>query len=393
MDLGTATSFAVLAGSTVTSSGTSTISGDVGVSTGSAVTGLTAAMVTNGSIHRADAKAASAQAALTTAYNNAAQQSKTATITDDLGSKVLKPGVYSGATLGLTGTLTLDAQGVSSSVFVFQASSTLNVATAGRVQLINGANPCNVFWQVGSSATLEAGATFVGSVLALTSISVNTGTDVQGRLLARNGAVTLKDDNVALPQCGTSGGGGSTAPSTGSSSTSTGETSGTPGSSSPASPSSTATGTGTATGSGTGSTPTVGDVSPSSGPSGGGTTVTVSGTGFAGGSTTVALGGTRVPGSDVAVRSSTSLTFRTPAHAAGRWGLVVTTAVGSSNGSAVFTYRDSVTPSSTTLSSTTSLANTGTPVIPQLWIVAGLVSGGIVLTVSARRPVRARHRR
>ena len=111
------------------------------------------------------------------------------------------PGVYSGGALGLTGTLTLDAQGNPNAVFIFQAASTLITASASAVVLVNGANACNVFWQVGSSATLGTTSVFVGTILALTSITATTGALVMGRLLARNGAVTLDSNDVTVPNC------------------------------------------------------------------------------------------------------------------------------------------------------------------------------------------------
>lgn len=200
--LGTATSFAVLAGSTVTNTGPTTIDGDVGVSPGTAVTGFPPGTVSNGTIHAADAVALQAQNDLTTAYNDAAGRTPTAPpVTADLGGQTLVAGVYGGATLGLTGTLTLDAQGDPAAVFILQAGSTLTTASASRVLLINGGDPCNVFWQVGSSAVLGTNTTFVGSILALTSVTAETNATVAGRLLARNGAVTLDTNTVTRPSC------------------------------------------------------------------------------------------------------------------------------------------------------------------------------------------------
>lgn len=200
--LATAASFAVLAGQTVTNTGPSVINGDVGVSPGSAVTAFPPGTVNNGTIHAADAVAAQAQADTTTAYNDAAGRSPSATVTADLGGRTLVAGVYTGGTLGLTGTLTLDAQGDPNAVFVFQSASTLITATSSTVALINGVDPCNVFWQVTSSATLGTNSVFVGTVLALTSVTATTGAVVTGRLLARNGAVTLDTNTVNTPKCG-----------------------------------------------------------------------------------------------------------------------------------------------------------------------------------------------
>ncbi|MDQ2852746.1 MAG: ice-binding family protein, partial [Actinomycetota bacterium] len=201
--LGTAQSFAVLGGSTVTNTGPSVISGDVGVSPGNAVTGFPPGVVNNGTIHRADAVAAKAEADLTTGYNEAAGQQATATVGAELGGQTFSPGVYKGNVLGLTGALTLNAQGNPSAVFIFQSASTLITASASRVVLINGASPCNIYWQVGSSATLGTGSSFIGSVLALTSITAQTTATIQGRLLARNGAVTLDTNTITRPSCST----------------------------------------------------------------------------------------------------------------------------------------------------------------------------------------------
>ena len=199
--LGTAGSYAVLAGSTVTNTGTSVVRGDVGLHPGTAVVGLPSAMVTDGTIHTADAAAAEAQADATTAFDDAAGRSSSATVLD-LGGALLVPGVYTATTsLALTGTVTLDAQGDPSAVFVFQAGTTLTTASGSAVALVNGASPCNVFWQVGSSATLGTDSVFVGTVLALESISATTRATIEGRLLARNGAVTLDTNTITRPVC------------------------------------------------------------------------------------------------------------------------------------------------------------------------------------------------
>jgi LPXTG-motif cell wall-anchored protein len=152
-------------------------------------------------IHATDAQAAQAQLDVTTAYDDAAARPTTALISADLGGLTLTDGVYTGPTLGLTGALTLDAQGNSSAVFVFQAASTLITASASSVVLINGADPCTVYWQVGSSATIGTGSQFVGTVLALTAVSAQTGATVVGRLFARNAAVTLDTNTITRPLC------------------------------------------------------------------------------------------------------------------------------------------------------------------------------------------------
>ena len=201
--LGTAGSFAVLAGTTVTNTGPSGISGDLGVSPGTAVTGFPPGIVSGGTIHAADVVAAQAQSDLTTAYNDAAGRSPTASVPAFIGAgQTLAPGVYNAASsLEVGGSLTLDAGGDPSAVFVFQAPSTLITDSASSVTLTDGAQACNVFWQVGSSATLGTNSAFAGSILALTSISVNTGDTIAGRALARNGAVTLDDDTITAPRC------------------------------------------------------------------------------------------------------------------------------------------------------------------------------------------------
>jgi hypothetical protein len=197
--LGTADSFAVLAGQTTTNIGPSTITGNVGVAPGTAVAGL---LAVSGTIHAGDAVAGRAQSDLITAYDDAAGRAPAVSVAADLGGLTLAAGVYqSPSSLGLSGALTLDAQGDPNAVFVFQAGSTLTTASASRVNLINGAQACNVFWQIGSSATLGTASVFVGNILALTSISVNDGVTVQGRALARNGAVTLINDTITAAHC------------------------------------------------------------------------------------------------------------------------------------------------------------------------------------------------
>ncbi len=201
--LGTAESFAVLAGAGVTNTGPTQITGDLGTCPTPAITGFPPGTVT-GTIHAADAVACQAQSDLVIAYDDAAGRAPTTTYAGptDLGGMTLLPGVYNSPTsLAITGTLTLDGMGDPDSVFIFQAGSTLITAPNSTVSLINGAQACNVFWQVGSSATLGVDSTFVGTILALTSISANTNANVQGRLLARNGAVTLDSNVITRPVC------------------------------------------------------------------------------------------------------------------------------------------------------------------------------------------------
>jgi len=203
--LGTAQRFAVLGGSAVTNTGPSTITGDLGVSPGNAVSGFPPGLVAGGTIHAADAVALQAQRDVTTAYNALAGQACDTVLTgQDLGGLTLTPGVYCyAAAAQLTGTLTLDAQGNPSAVFIFQIGSTLTTASNATVRVINGGSPCNIYWKVGSSATLGTATTFVGNILALTSITLTTGANISGRALARNGAVTLDTNTGSFAACTT----------------------------------------------------------------------------------------------------------------------------------------------------------------------------------------------
>ncbi|KDP92140.1 MULTISPECIES: ice-binding family protein [Clavibacter] len=202
--LGTAATYSVLAGQGVTNTGPSTLAADLGTSPNAAISGFPPGVV-GGATHAADAAAGQAQSDLTTAYDDAAGRPTTAAVPADLVGSTLTPGVYTaGGPLANTGTVTLDAQGDPSAVFVIQAPSTLTTGSSSRVSLVNGAQACNVFWQVSSSATLGTNSGFAGTILALTSISVGTGATVDGRALARNGAVTLDDDAFVASTCGTS---------------------------------------------------------------------------------------------------------------------------------------------------------------------------------------------
>ena len=199
--LGTAASFVVLAGAGVTNTGPTTLNGDLGTFPTPSVTGA-GSMTITGTNHAGDAVTQAAKDALVTAYDNAAGQGPATPIATDLAGQTLAPGVYNSASsIGLSGTLTLNGGGDPRAVFVFQAGSTLTTATASSVLLVNGAQACNVFWQVGSSATLGTGSVFRGSVLALTDITVTTGATLEGRVLARNGAVTLDTNTITRPQC------------------------------------------------------------------------------------------------------------------------------------------------------------------------------------------------
>ncbi|MFF1632045.1 ice-binding family protein, partial [Streptomyces sp. NPDC058272] len=211
VDLGRADSFAVLAGAATTNTGPSVITGDVGVSPGTSISGYGPPAVVNGTQHSADTEAQDAQTDLIAAYDDAAGQASDGALPPDAGSQTLVPGVYTASsTLGLTGTLTLDAQNNPDAVWVFQIGSSLTTASSSEVRLTNGASPCNVFWQVGSSATLGTSTTFVGNILAMTSITVTTSATIEGRALARNGAVTLDTNTITRPQCATGTTGGTT---------------------------------------------------------------------------------------------------------------------------------------------------------------------------------------
>jgi type VI secretion system secreted protein VgrG len=206
VELGNAESFAVLAGSGITNTGPTTVSGTAGGDMGSsptvAFTGE-ADVTTTGTKYTAAATAVDdAKADLVLAYDDAAGRIPVNTVSADLGGQTLVPGVYNSASsLGLTGVLTLDAENDPDAVFIFQAGSTLTTASASSVVLINGAQPCNVFWQVGSSATFGTTTDFIGHVFALTSITANNRATFDGQLLARNGAVTLDENTIVNDLC------------------------------------------------------------------------------------------------------------------------------------------------------------------------------------------------
>jgi hypothetical protein len=193
--------FSVLAGSTVTNTGSTTVSGDVGVSPGTAITGFPPGLA-GGTIHKADGAAAQAQAALALGYIDAAGRSGGTSVAGDLVGKTLTAGVYkSTSSLANSGDVTLDAQGDPAAVFIFQIASTLTTGSGSHIVLANGASACNIFWQVGSSATLGTNSVFKGNILALTSITITTGVHLEGRALARNGAVTLDADVITGCTC------------------------------------------------------------------------------------------------------------------------------------------------------------------------------------------------
>ena len=218
VDLATVNPFVVLGGTTVTNTGPSVLNGDLGVSPGTALTGFGLPAVVNGATHATDEVAAKAQLDLTNAYNVAAGQ-PVAPADDlsntNLGNRKLGPGAYryTAAAL-LTGALTLDAEGDPNAQFVFEIGSELTTESASSVVLVNGASPCNVYWQVGSSADLGTTTAFQGNLMALTSISLKNGATVVGRMLARNGQVSLINNVLTRPLCAA---GTTTTPSEGSS--------------------------------------------------------------------------------------------------------------------------------------------------------------------------------
>jgi len=238
VDLGSTANFAVLAGTTITNTGPTTITGDIGLYPGTAFTGE-ADVTLNGTTHINDDVARVAKDDLVTAYNDAAGRTPVTRIDTQLGGTTLKPGVYDSAagTFQITGTLTLDAEGDPDGVFIFLTKTTLITAPDSQVNIINGARFCRIFWKVGSSATLGTDSHFVGHIFALTSIAAQTGATIQGQLLARDGAVTLDTNTITNGEC-------TTAPTPTTTPTSeTSATTGTPTSATTGTPTSATTGT------------------------------------------------------------------------------------------------------------------------------------------------------
>ena len=209
--LGTADSFALLAGSTITNTGVSTIDGDIGLHPGSAVTGFESCtgpancVVLTGAQHLGDANAEQAKADVVTAYNSLVGLEATCTsVNVELGGTTLLPGVYCSPTFGITGTVTLDGNNLVAPEFIFLTGSggtTLITAVGSNVLLINGADACDVYWQVGSSATIGASSSFSGNILASASISFGTGATLNGSALALTGAVTLDNNTITSSGC------------------------------------------------------------------------------------------------------------------------------------------------------------------------------------------------
>jgi hypothetical protein len=198
--LGAATSYGVLAGAGITNTGATTINGDVGTFPTPSETGF-GTVTLNGADNAGNAVTQQAKTDLVTAYNTAAGALPENSVPTELGGRTLTPGVYTSGTLGITGTLTLNTLGNPNAVFIFKAASTLITASASQVIVLNGAQACNVFWQVTSSATLGTGSHLIGTVMALQAITANTGATIQGRLLARNAAVTLDNNAITRNVC------------------------------------------------------------------------------------------------------------------------------------------------------------------------------------------------
>jgi uncharacterized repeat protein (TIGR01451 family) len=208
VNLGTTSSFAVLAGETITNTGATTIGGsaggNIGLYPGTSFTG-SANVTHSGAVHLADTVAKKAKTDLVTAYDDAAGRTPVNIIATQLGETTVTPGVYASSSgeFNITGTLTLDGKGDPNPVFIFLTTSKLVSHSNSTVRLINGARPCRVFWKVGSSATLGTNSHFVGHIFALTSIAAQTGATVQGQLLARNGSVTLDHNTITNGICST----------------------------------------------------------------------------------------------------------------------------------------------------------------------------------------------
>jgi len=198
--IGTTSTFAILAGSTVTNTGATAVTGDLGVSPGAALTGFPPGTV-SGATHLGDAAAATAQSDLTVAYNDAAGRTTGVIgVSGDLTGLTLAPGLYkSTSSLGITGNLTLNGLGDTNAKFIIQIASTLTTGTGSQVILTGGAQAQNIIWQVGTSATLGSNSIFKGTIMADQSITLNTGARLDGRALARVAAVTLDTNAVVIP--------------------------------------------------------------------------------------------------------------------------------------------------------------------------------------------------
>lgn len=208
--LGRSGGFAVLAGLGITNSGSTTVAGDIGSYPTPAQTGFgpgadSVTLAPGSTNHSGDAVTQGAKEDLVAAYDAAAEAGPASAVVGDLGGQTLGPGVYadnnSPDSLAITGILTLDGRGAPDSVFIFQSGSTLVTASNSTVVLVGGAQACNVFWQVTSSATLGTGSHFEGTILAQSGITLDTGATVNGRALARDGAVTMHSNTIRKASC------------------------------------------------------------------------------------------------------------------------------------------------------------------------------------------------
>jgi type VI secretion system secreted protein VgrG len=207
---GTSATYGVLAGTTITNTGTTSLSGtagaDIGLSPGTSFTGSASVTNTPGTINLTNAAAATAQLDLTTAYGDVAGATPATVLPTDLVGRTILPGIYNSAAgdFANSGSITFDAGGNANAVFIFQAASTLITSESSTMVLAGGAQACNIYWQVGTSATLGVDSTFIGSIYALTSITATTRAKIYGQLLARNGAVTLDTNIIQNDACITS---------------------------------------------------------------------------------------------------------------------------------------------------------------------------------------------
>jgi len=215
INLGTSATYGTLAGSELTNTGPTTVDGDIGVDPGSSITGFTGAPAGSniGAVNDDNSAALQAQSDLTTAYNNAAGLTPTSSGLAELSGMSLTPGVYSGGALALSDNGTLTLAGTSAdSIWVFQAASSLTIGSATHIIITGGATACNVFWQVGSSASIGTSAQFEGTVLAAQSITAATGASITGRLLASSAAITLQSNTITVPTNCAAGNAPSTSP-------------------------------------------------------------------------------------------------------------------------------------------------------------------------------------
>ena len=201
VSLGQASNFAVLAGGGITNTGSTSISGDVGTYPTVSLSD-TGTVSLSGTYHLGDATSIAAKADLATAYAAAAASAPSTALVTDLGGRTLLPGVYANSTgLGLTGTLTLDAQGNPNAVFIFQTPANLNTSAASQINIINGGQACNVFWQVGTTTALGASSNFKGTIMTNSNFTSGPSATVLGRVLSLGGSVALNSDSITKPSC------------------------------------------------------------------------------------------------------------------------------------------------------------------------------------------------